>query len=283
MASPLLEQRRQQVECLVPAEGLPVDADRDRLAQVISNLLTNAAKYSEPGTKIQVTAARTDGQVRLQVRDQGVGIAPEMLSSVFDLFVQQPQSLDRSKGGLGLGLAIVRSLTELHGGHVTATSAGPGKGSEFTVELPLAAGTEAIVAVDAVAGGSPRVVSDWQVPSRRRILVVDDNQDAAQILAELLVQLGFEVHVAHDGPSALAAASSFRPHICLLDIGLPVMDGYELAERLRRMPGLPAELRMIAITGYGQDADRLRSRAAGFNAHMVKPVSWDALTKLLLN
>jgi signal transduction histidine kinase len=277
MASPLLEQRRQELELEVPTSGLLVDGDADRLAQVVSNLLTNAAKYSEPGTKIRVRAEREGARLRLRVRDEGVGIGADMLGAVFDLFVQQPQSLDRAQGGLGLGLSIVRGLVELHGGRVTASSEGPGRGSEFVVELPAApeAAAAAPTAEDRQAlwprarGGS-------------RILIVDDNIEGAEGLGDLLSELGFETRIAHDGPAALAIAATFEPDVCLLDIGLPVMDGYEVARRLREARSGTADLRIIALTGYGQDADRQRSLDAGFNAHVVKPVDIDVLSRIVL-
>jgi CheY-like chemotaxis protein len=202
--------------------------------------------------------------VRVSVQDEGIGIAADMLDKIFDLFVQQPQAIDRSHGGLGLGLAIVRNLMQMHGGTVTASSPGEGKGSEFVIELP---------AIDLHAE-SPALPSPLPVQGEsagKRILMVDDNEDVAFTLKEALEQLGHEVEVAEDGPSALEAAKRFHPEVALLDIGLPVMDGYELAQRLREMDTSP-ELRLIALTGYGLDRDRERSSAAGFDAHIVKPV-----------
>jgi PAS domain S-box-containing protein len=283
MTSPLLEQRRQAVHFDVPTEGLIVDGDADRLSQVVSNLITNASKYSEPGTRIRISARRAENVVRLHVVDQGIGIAHEMLERVFDIFVQQQQSLDRSKGGLGLGLTIVRSLVSLHGGTVEARSDGPGHGSEFVVTLPLAPGRDEFERVPtrrsppAIGAGHPTLEES------RRILVVDDNQDAAQSIAQVLVELGYEVHVAHDGPTALNVAHRCRPNICLVDIGLPVMDGYELARRLRESRDLPEGARIVAVTGYGQDADRRRAHEAGFHAHVVKPVNLDVLTSVVAN
>jgi signal transduction histidine kinase len=281
-ADPLLSQRRQRVVCAVPPEGLPVDGDPDRLAQVVSNLLTNASKYSEPGTTVQITAERSGALVQLRVRDQGVGIEPQMLDRVFDLFVQEPQSLDRSKGGLGLGLAIVRSLVELHGGSVSAASEGVGRGSEFCVRLPLAAGSDRMEAT-ASSRPLPMASGPGDEPEDNRILVVDDNVDGAEGLAEILRDLGNRVEVAHDGPTALELAKSLRPNVCLLDIGLPVMDGYQLARHLRASNDLPPDALIIAISGYGQDADRRRSQEAGFNAHLVKPVNLDALRRTIVS
>jgi signal transduction histidine kinase/DNA-binding response OmpR family regulator len=281
IASPLLEARRQHLDIRVPQEGLPVVGDPDRLAQVVSNLVTNASKYSELGTTIRITAERLGAAARLRVRDNGVGIAPDMLTHVFEPFVQQPQSLERSKGGLGLGLAIVRSLVELHGGRASASSDGLGKGSTFVIDLPLAPGAEEIEELSAEPAGTRPAARD--ASGKRRILVVDDNEDAAESLAEILDELGYQVATAHDGPSALNIVKAFRPDVCLVDIGLPVMDGYELAQQLRGSDALPEDARIIAITGYGQEADRRRSREAGFNAHLVKPVSMDALTRTLVN
>jgi signal transduction histidine kinase len=288
-ASPLLEARQQQVDVQVAPEGLAVVGDLDRLSQVVSNLLSNAAKYSEPRTTIRVIADQIGPSVRLRVKDEGVGIAPDMLAHIFDPFVQQPQSLERSKGGLGLGLAIVRSLVEMHGGSVSAVSDGVGTGSEFIVELPLAPGAEDGVGDSEGDGPAvPRATAPGRGVGRptgrkTRILVVDDNIDAAESLADILRELGYEVATAHDGPSALHVAKTFRPNVCLLDIGLPVMDGYELAQHLRRSHDLPDGARIVAITGYGQETDRQRATAAGFNAHLVKPLNLDALTRTLRN
>jgi PAS domain S-box-containing protein len=275
MASPLLEQRRQLLQLDVPPEELAVEGDVGRLAQVLSNLLTNAAKYSEPSSTIRVRARRGGDHVELSVIDEGIGIAPEMLERIFDTFVQEPQALDRAKGGLGLGLSIVRGLVELHAGRVRASSGGPGKGTQVTVELPVApaaeAGSVGLEVMDAV----PRE----PVPGRR-ILVVDDNRDAADTVAEALASSGHEVRVAHDGPTALAVAGTFHPDVCIVDIGLPIMDGYELARALREA-GLRPAPRLIAVTGYGQETDRRRALEAGFDSHVVKPVAFDQLERTI--
>ena len=208
----------------------------------------------------------------LRVRDNGIGIASDLLPGVFEQFVQGRQSSDRSQGGLGLGLSIVRSLVERHGGRVSAHSDGPGTGSEFVVSLPFAAGSAAD------AGTPPALAMTAPHPHALRVLIVDDNEDAAEMLAHTLGFLGHQAHVAYDGPQALEQAADLRPDVALLDIGLPGMDGYELAGRLK---ALFAGLRLIAVTGYGQDADRARAAAAGFDHHLVKPVDLDRLIGLL--
>jgi len=276
VAGPLLERRRHVVQIAVAREGLPLHADVDRLAQVIANLLINAAKYSEPGSSIILHGTRVNDLVRLSIQDEGIGIPPEMLHGVFEAFVQQPQAIDRSRGGLGLGLAIARSLTIQHGGTIRAESQGPGQGSTFFVDLPAAEG-EASADRTAI----PSLASDRARACALRILVVDDNQDAASMLETALRQLGFVVEAAHDGPSALRCAARVRPDVALLDLGLPIMDGYELAQRLRASPG-GSELRLIAVTGYGQEADRERAYHAGFDSHFVKPIDLSELWRLLI-
>ncbi|MFL5303745.1 MAG: GAF domain-containing protein [Polyangia bacterium] len=274
MASPLMEKRQQELSLDVPREGLSVDADPTRLAQVFQNLLTNASKYSEPATLIAVRA-RADGErIVVTIRDQGIGIPPELLPEVFDVFVQGQRAIDRSEGGLGLGLAIARSICELHGGRIEAASAGPGAGSVLTVTLPAAARVEA---AQRTGGTAPIVRTAGAV----RVLVVDDNVDAAQTLHEFLGCIGHDSAVAHDGVAALELARSFQPQVALLDIGLPVMDGYELARRLRAQNG-GTPLRLIALTGYGQEDDRTRAHEAGFDHHLVKPITLDALMPLLV-
>jgi signal transduction histidine kinase/ActR/RegA family two-component response regulator len=277
MASPLLEQRSHHLELPGVGEPLFVDGDPARLAQVLANLLGNAAKYTEPGGRIRVTATCEGEQVVLCVRDNGAGIGPEVLPRIFDMFVQEGRSIDRSQGGLGLGLAIVRSLVELHGGTVSAHSDGLGRGSEFVVRLPLAA--PSLLALDEHPHSAPEA-SVQEATHAVRLLIVDDNRDAAELLTELLEAKGYVTRMAHDGPAGLEAASAFRPHVALLDVGLPAMDGYELASRLRREPGLQG-LKLVAITGYGQDSDRRQAHAAGFDVHLVKPVEPSLLLRLL--
>jgi signal transduction histidine kinase/DNA-binding response OmpR family regulator len=274
IASPIVEQRRHHLVLEVAPQGLTVNADPVRLAQVVANLLTNAAKYTDGNGTIAVTGARQDEQVVLRVRDNGIGMTAAMLPKVFDLFTQEWQASDRSHGGLGLGLSIVRSLVALHGGTVEAHSAGLGQGSEFVVRLPAAVRKEEDPGLAAPARGAP------SPRAGRKILVVDDNQDVAQTLAELLEHLGYRVWVAHDGPSALRLPSDFIPDLALLDIGLPVMDGYEVARRIRERREL-RDVRLVAVSGYGQEADRDRSRQAGFAAHLVKPVDPDRLQAVI--
>jgi CheY-like chemotaxis protein len=273
-ASPLLEQQRHALTVTVPRRGLTVNADLDRLAQVVANLLTNAAKYTEPGGTISVTARAEHGEIVLSVADNGIGIAADMLPRIFDSFVQDRQDLDRARGGLGLGLTIVKSLVLLHGGSVAAESGGRGQGATFTVRLPL----EARRAPDTSAfdAGSASVVMS-RVP--KQILVVDDNEDASSMLASGLSAYGHAVRTAPDGPSALDLCGEWQPDVAILDLGLPVMDGYELARRLaeRCQPGA----RMFAVTGYGQERDRQRSAAAGFAVHLVKPVDIHELQVLI--
>ena len=272
MSRPLIEQRKHELVVSVQ-HGLIVSADRSRLAQVVSNLLTNAAKYTQPGGHLAISAAREvprdsgAARVVIRVRDDGQGIVPEVLPHVFDVFVQGPQAMDRAQGGLGLGLTIVRSLVVLHGGEVSASSAGPGKGSEFVVSLPER--SDAAPPADEV----PAIRSDSTAKEPgMRILLVDDNQDALDLLASLLREMGHEVHAADNAHDALELAARVRPELGLLDIGLPEIDGYELARRLHALEGL-SQLRLIALTGYGQATDRARSRATGFTEHLVKPVT----------
>jgi PAS domain S-box-containing protein len=269
LTSPLLEQHNHQLTIDVPHE-LVIEADATRMTQVLANLLTNAAKYTQPRGHITISATRTPtSTIAVTVSDDGPGIAAELLSCIFDPFVQGASTLQRAEGGLGLGLSLVRSLTELHGGTVSAMSDGPGRGAHFTIELPPYQ-----VVISPLARGTARIVS-----GAPRLLLVDDNADAARVLAELLREHGFDVAVAHDAPAALMLADEFLPSIALLDIGLPVMDGYELARHLRSR--LPTPPRLVAVTGYGDDSDTARSRDAGFEVHLGKPVDFEKLVTLL--
>jgi signal transduction histidine kinase/ActR/RegA family two-component response regulator len=275
MVSPLLERKRQILAVDIPPHGLVVDADPTRLTQVLANLLNNAAKYSDEERRVVLSATGDDTHVRIRIKDDGIGIPQAMLDRIFDPFAQQPQALDRSQGGLGLGLAIVRSLVRLHDGTVRAHSEGEGRGAEFVVELPR---------VDArrpTSTDSAMCASDVvRVSNAARVLIVDDHEDARTLLAEALTAVGYEVKTACDGPDALAAAPLFNPDIAILDIGLPVMDGYELASRLRASTATDLP-RLVAVTGYGQEADRRRAHMAGFDAHLVKPLALDDLLQVL--
>ncbi|MCM5682948.1 ATP-binding protein [Schlegelella sp. S2-27] len=275
MASLLFEQRRHRLTIDVPSTGLLWIGDPTRLAQVVSNLLTNAARYTEPGGLVSLRAFRAGDEITISVADNGKGLAPDLLPRVFQLFFQGHQGVDRAEGGLGIGLALVKNLVELHGGTVEAKSDGPGHGSEFVVRLPARRTPASDNVVAAVQGAAP------SGSEGRRIVIVDDNADAAEMLGMLLRANGHSVLIAHDPMEALSVAETYEPQIALLDIGLPLMDGYELASQLRvRIPAC----RLIAVSGYGQDADRKRSEAAGFNGHLVKPVDagllLDALSRL---
>jgi CheY-like chemotaxis protein len=252
-----------------------VNADPVRLAQVLWNLLNNAAKYTPDGGTITLTVEHGD-EVVVHVQDTGMGIAPEMLPRVFDLFTQMERTLDHSEGGLGIGLTLVRRLTEMHGGAVLAKSEGKGYGSEFIVRLPLAPNERLAANL-----GKPLVATRHMVSmSRRRILVVDDNKDSAESLANLLKHFGNDVRTVHDGRLALETATDFNPHVVLLDIGLPGIDGLEVCRRLRARE-IENQPLIVALTGYGMDDDRRRSEEAGFDAHAVKPVELEALQELL--
>jgi signal transduction histidine kinase/DNA-binding response OmpR family regulator len=288
---PLVDARRHELNVSLPPAPLQLRADPARLAQVIANLLNNAAKYTSECGKIGLTVRNEGDEVVFRVRDNGVGIPLEMQARVFDLFTQVEDTLDRSQGGLGIGLTVARRLVELHGGKIEAHSDGPGKGSEFVVRVPMrtdalptvsgaphrANGSNAVTLPDA-ADDDVRSADDG--PAGFRTLVVDDNVDAAESLATLLRVRGHEVRTAHDGQSALTVAEDFRPEVVLLDIGLPRIDGYEVARRLRRRPEL-AGVHLVSLTGYGQVEDRRRSCEAGFDHHLVKPVSIEILHGLL--
>jgi len=273
---PLIDAAGHRLALDLPGEPLWMDGDAVRLSQVLSNLLSNAAKYTPQDGRIEVAAA-VDGEMALiRVRDTGIGLAPESLDSVFDMFAQAPHSIGISKGGLGIGLSLVRHLVTLHGGRVVASSPGPGLGSTFTIRLPLAAGAraEALQAATESAGGPQRMAGPL------RILVTDDNVDAADTLAFLLREKGHEVHVAYDGEEAVRAAASFLPGLAFLDIGMPRMDGYQAARTLRTLPGLD-KLHLVALTGWGTEEDRARTRAAGFDHHLLKPASLEHVDAIL--
>jgi PAS domain S-box-containing protein len=265
--------RRQALEARFTSESLFVDGDPVRLSQIVTNLLTNAIKYTPENGRIKIGVVRDGNWAMMRIKDTGIGIPPELLPTVFELFVQGERSLARTEGGLGIGLTVVRQLVALHGGTVVARSDGTNKGSEFIVLLPVLAQNHA-------ANESAASVRVNAHRTKRRVLVVDDNRDSAETLAAVLVTLGHDAHVAYDGPSAIAAAADCHPDVVLLDIGLPGMNGYEVAKRLRESADAQ-RISLIAITGYGQEEDRRRTRDAGFVHHLIKPVDPGALETIL--
>jgi signal transduction histidine kinase/FixJ family two-component response regulator len=274
LSRPLIDSAGHRLELDIESDTLDIEADPVRMAQVFGNLLNNAAKYAEPGGRITLAARRDGAQLCIAVRDEGIGIEPEMLPHVFELFTQGWREAHRAHDGLGIGLTLVRNLVEMHGGTVTAASEGRGRGSEFTVRLPLAAGRRESPRADAA-------------PSRRagdgrplRVLVVDDNVDSAESMGMVLELLDIEHAVAYDGHAALEVADRFRPDAVLLDIGMPGMDGYEVARCMRADPGHAGAV-LIALTGWSQSGDQARSREAGFDHHVSKPVDIGALKSLL--
>jgi PAS domain S-box-containing protein len=276
---PLMSHKGHELTVRLPPDPIRLDADPTRLEQVIDNLLTNAAKYSDPGGRIDLSVRREGDAAVLTFRDTGIGIAAEKLPHIFGLFVQAERRMDRSQGGLGVGLSLVRSLVEMHGGSVTATSEGLGRGSEFVVRLPALPATDV---PDLPETPDDRARAASALP-RRRILVVDDNVDSARSMAMLLGRTwGQDVEVAHDGESALAIFEEFAPEVMLLDIGLPDMSGFEVAERLHRRVD-PIRTVLVAMTGWGQEEDIRRSRESGFAHHLVKPVDLGVLRNLLLD
>ena len=270
-ARPSIEARSHQLSIDISSEPMPLRVDPVRAEQVLVNLLTNAAKYTPEGGEIAVRAFPQDDQVIFKIRDTGIGIPQEMLPRVFELFTQVDQTLDRSQGGLGIGLTVVRKLVEMHEGRVSVKSDGAGRGTEFTVGLPLT--REVPLENDAVESRQAQVAA-------HKVLVVDDNVATAQSISTLLARRGYTSATAHDGPAALEVARSFGPDVILLDLGLPGLDGYSVARILRTEADF-AKVRFIALSGYGQPADRKRSRDAGFNDHLVKPVSFHTLLAVL--
>ncbi len=268
----LFHQRKQDLIVDLPSEPLWLKADAARLEQVMVNLLGNAAKFTDEGGRVHVTLAAQGEEVLISVRDNGIGIAAEQLPHIFDLFTQADRSLDRSQGGLGIGLCLVQRLVEMHSGTVTATSE-PGKGSEFVVRLRRLKNP----VIDAPA----QVENEARLPaSPFRILVVDDNKDAANSLSLLLEATGHQTRIAFDGPMALELSRDFLPDVVLLDIGLPGLNGYEVAKKMRQLPGL-AKVVLVALTGYGREADRALSQTAGFDHHLVKPADFQLLQGIL--
>lgn len=271
-SQPMIDARGHELMLSLPAKSIIVDADVHRLSQVFSNLLLNAAKYTDQPNQLWLHLERDDAEAVIRVRDSGIGIAPEILPNIFNLFVQADHSLDHARGGLGIGLSVVKRIVELHRGTVTAFSAGPGQGSEFVVRLPV---SQALAAAVETAPHSHHAKGP-----RRRILVVDDNADAALTVGTLLRAWGHDVHTVFNGPAALEEARHFRPEIILLDIGMPGMSGYDVARQLRANPVDPDTI-IIALTGYGRESDRERSFEAGFDYHLTKPPDPSTLESLL--
>jgi CheY-like chemotaxis protein len=263
---PPIEEAGHQLFVSLPKEEIWVEGDRVRLQQILENLLINAGKYTQPGGRIDVGLRAEQGEAVIRIRDTGVGIAPEMLPKIWELFAQADTSVDKATSGLGIGLSLARQLVHLHAGRIEAASDGLGKGSEFTVRLPLATAAEE----PAVASTSGTENAD-AASTARRILVVDDNADAANSLKVLLRIWGHDVEIAHSGAAALQLAREFDPELVFLDIGLPEINGYEVARRLRGMVG-SENAKIIALSGYGAAHDHLRSKKAGFDLHLVKPV-----------
>ena len=272
---PIIEEAKHELTVKLPPQPLSILGDSTRLAQVLSNLLNNSAKYTPDAGHIWLTVESDEERVAIRVRDNGVGIPAEMLPTVFEMFTQADRSLHRAQGGLGIGLTLARRLVEMHGGTIAAHSAGMGLGSEFVVTLPLAR------EIEKASPGEPRVDRvDAGKRAERRILVVDDNKDSAESLSLLLVGLGNQVRIANDGPSALEAARQFHPEVVLLDIGMPGMNGYEVARRMGTMPEVQNAV-LVAQTGWGQEEDRCRSHEAGFDDHLVKPIDVGDVIRLL--
>ncbi|MGZ5271953.1 MAG: response regulator [Ramlibacter sp.] len=270
---PLVEEARHELVVLLPDRKLVVDGDRTRLAQAFSNLLSNAVKYTEPGGRIEVGVLVENDNAVVTIRDSGIGIPPDKLEGIFEMFSQVEAALERSRGGLGIGLSLTRRLLELHGGSIKAYSDGPGQGSRFLVSLPLSR-------TDTQAAEEPEAAPPAGAAAGLRILVADDNVDAATTLQALLEMMGHEVRHVQDGEATLQAAQDFDPQLVLLDIGMPKINGYEACQRLRRSPGGTART-IVAVTGWGQPQDLQRSKDSGFDKHLVKPVDLKALTAII--
>ncbi|WP_374011311.1 ATP-binding protein [Massilia sp. Se16.2.3] len=273
-AVPLIDEKRHRFTLDMPETPVELDADANRLAQVVGNLLTNAAKYTPGGGSIALSVRSEDGSAVVSVSDNGIGIPPEALPTLFEMFNQGRHGMDYAQGGLGIGLNLVKRLTQKHGGTVSVVSEGPNRGSTFTLRLPLAPDQP-----QAPQGATPDAQSQGE-RGPLRILVADDNQDAADLLAQLLQSRGHQVSTVHDGTAALAAARALPPDLALLDIGMPGMTGYEVARALRQLPDLEGTV-LAAVTGWGAQEDRKRSREVGFDHHMTKPIDLDSLNQLL--
>jgi signal transduction histidine kinase len=274
---PFIEEGAHALVLDLPQEPLPIDVDPTRLSQVLVNLLANAAKYTDPGGRIELRVRRDGAVIGITVMDNGVGIAAEHLRSVFDMFSQVEDVLKRSRGGLGIGLSLVKHVVELHGGQVEAQSAGIGAGSSFVITLPAHQGAP-VARADAESASDPEATGDGA--RSLKVLIVDDNHDGAESLASLLVLLGHEVRTVHDGDTAMVEAARYRPDVILLDIGLPGVDGYEVCRQIRRQTW-GAQTRVIALTGWGDEEAQRKSQAAGFDVHLVKPVEEKALQNAL--
>ena len=269
----VVERSRHQLKVTVPTQPLYVEGDVTRLTQIVTNLLDNAAKYTDSGGRIWLSGEREGDMVVIRVRDTGIGIASDMLPRIFEMFTQGSVATDRTQGGLGVGLSLVERLVKLHGGTVSAHSGGVGKGSEFTVCLPVAPSQRPH------AGEAPR--DQMESRAHCRVLVVDDNEDSVDSLAMLLRMLGHEVETANDGEAALAALDAFRPNVAILDIGLPRISGYDLAKQIRQRPWAK-DVVLVALTGWGQEEHRRRSAESGFDHHLTKPVEFDVLQRILV-
>jgi PAS domain S-box-containing protein len=272
VSRPIMIEKRHELSIVLAPQPMELEADPTRLLQVFDNLLSNAAKYTDPGGHIAIVVGVENGEAVVTVRDDGIGMTPDLLARAFDLFVQGTRSLDRSKGGLGIGLTLVQTLVRMHGGSVQAASEGPRRGSQLVVRLPLAPPLE-------LHRGPPAAAPRAAVGAPLRVLIVDDNLDAASLIEQLLRLAGHEVSVAHDGPAALAAAAATSQDVVLLDIGLPGMDGYAVAARLRAEGHVGTAL--VALSGYGRQEDLRRSRDAGFDHHLVKPIDFGQLHKIV--
>jgi CheY-like chemotaxis protein len=270
MSAPLMQRYGHHVDVRLPAQCPVIEGDRVRLVQILDNLLTNAAKYSEARARITLEVAAEGERLAIRVRDTGLGIPPAMLERIFDMFTQVDRSLERSRGGLGIGLTLVKRLVELHGGRVTAHSDGPGKGSEFVVTLP-------IVAQPAATAAQPQTAP---AAARQRVVVTDDYADSLDSMARVVALLGHEAHTASGGGDCLRLCHELRPDVVLLDIGMPGLNGYEVARAIRAEPW-GAAIKLVAMTGWGQDEDVKRAAASGFDHHLVKPVDHAALAALL--
>ena len=272
VARPFIESRRHALEVKLPDEPLPVEGDATRLGQVFSNLLNNAAKYTDPGGRIELEARREGDEVIVRARDNGIGLEPGTLEIIFDMFMQVDRSLDRAQAGLGVGLTLARRLVELHEGRIEAKSGGRGQGSEFIVRLP--------VSFARLHEGADAVAREGARSARQRVLLADDNEDFVDSMGDLLASRGHEVRIAYDGAQALEVAREFHPEVAFLDIGMPKVHGYEVARRLRADPA-NARCLLVAVTGWGQENDRARARDAGFDRHLVKPVDPADITAIL--